>query len=213
MRVSRWVVRPGRKNGGTVVVFKLAREAVVRFTVVRVYPTCKLMGSFRVRAQAGVNRVPFRGRVRGRALPAGTYRLLLRVEGAKEDAAAVTIVVVRGKASPRNLRKARRSAVCGATDTARNASPTSFHPPVGGSNAGDSSKDRIAGPLVGAAKAVVKKAKALSSRFKKSVDDPAPVGALFLIAVGLLTLASAALGALAVLKLTRLTEFGDRFYR
>jgi hypothetical protein len=213
VRASRWVVRPGRKNGGTVVVFKLPRAALLRLTVVRVFPTCKLMGSFRIRAHAGVNRVPFRGRVRGRALPAGTYRLLVHAEGARAHAAEVTIVVVRGKTSAKTLRKARRAAVCGAAATVESASPTSFVPstPVG---SGDTSgKARSEAPVTAAAKAVVRRAKALTSDFKKSLEDSGPVGTLFLIVVGLLTLASAALGGLVLLKIARLTGLSERFSR
>lgn len=195
------------------VVFKLPRAALLRLTIVRVFPTCKLMGSFRIRAHPGVNRVPFRGRVRGRALPAGTYRLLVHAEGAKAHAAEVTIVIARGKTSAKSLRKARRAAVCGATTTVESASPTSFAPPPGVGSGGGSDKDRAEAPVTAAAKAVVRKAKALGSDFKKSLEDSGPVGTLFLIVVGLLTLASAALGALVLLKIARLMEIRERFSR
>jgi hypothetical protein len=213
VRASRWVVRPGRKNGGTVIVFKLPRAALLRLTVLRVFPTCKLMGSFRIRAHAGVNRVPFRGRVRGRALPAGTYRLIVHAEGAKAHAAEVTIVVVRGKKSAKSLRKARRAAVCGARDTVASTSLTSFDPLPGVGNGGSPGKARSEAPVTAAAKAVVKRAKALGSDFKESLEESGPVGTLFLIVVGLLTLASAALGALVLLKIARLLEIRERFSR
>jgi hypothetical protein len=213
VRASRWVVRPGRKNGGTVVIFELPRAALLRLTVVRVFPTCKLMGSFRIRAHAGVNRVPFRGRVRGRALPAGTYRLLVHAEGARAHAAEVTIVVARGKMSAKSLRKARRAAVCGAAATVASTWPTSFDPPAGASSGGSSGEDRAEAPVTAAVKAVARRAKALTSDFKKSLEDSGPVGTLFLIVVGLLTLASAALGALVLLKIARLMELRERFSR
>jgi hypothetical protein len=112
VRVSRSVVRPGRKSGGTTLIFRLSRPAVLRVTIVRVYPSCKRLGSFVVRAHAGVNRVRFRGRLRGRALPEGGYRLVIRARGATRDAAAVPIVVARGKITKEQIRKARSVSVC-----------------------------------------------------------------------------------------------------
>jgi hypothetical protein len=215
VRASRWVLRPGRKNGGTVVIFSLPRSALLRLTVVRVFPTCKLMGSFRINARAGVNRVPFRGRVRGRALPVGTYRLIVHAEGSKAHAAEVTIVVARGKRSAKSLRKARRAAVCGAatTTTVANTWPTSFVSPPSAGDGGSSGKDRAEAPVAAALKAVVRKGKALGSDFKRSLEDSGPVGTLFLVVVGLLTLASALLGALVLLKIARLLELRERFSR
>lgn len=224
MRVSRWVVRPGRKNGGTVVVFGLARDALLRLTVVRVFPTCQVMGSFRVRAHAGVNRVPFRGRVRGRPLAAGTYRLIVHAEGRTVQAAEATIVVARGNTSAKKLRKARRASVCGAEEAVfSGAFPASFDPTATGhtspggagssGSSGSSGKDRIEAPVAGAAKELGKRAQALTSRFKKSVEDSAPVNALFLIAVALFVLASAAVGTVLFSQLARLTVFRDRFHR
>lgn len=176
------------------------------------------MGSFRVRAHAGVNRVPFRGRVRGRALAAGTYRLLLRVEGAKQDAADVTIVVARGKTSAKKLKRARRASVCGIEDTVwSGAFPASSDPwaavDTSSAGTGGSGNDRIEAPVAEATKALARKAKVLTSRFEKSVQDSAPTGPLFLVVVGLLTLATALLGALVLLRLLERTGFRDRFYR
>ena len=215
LRAERWVVRPGRKNGGAVVVFELPRAALLRVTVRRVFPSCKVMGSFRVRARAGVNRLRFSGRLRGRPLPPGTYRLLLRVRGARADAAAVTIVVVRGKSSTSRLRKARRAAVCGGAATAASESSTSIDPPAGRSNEGGGSsvKTRISVPVANAANALTDGAKALGTRFKRSLEDEGPQSPLFLLVVGLLTLAVAALGAFVLLRIVRYADLRDRYYR
>jgi hypothetical protein len=212
VRASRWVVRPGSKRG-TVVVFTSPKAALLQITVVRVFPRCKVMGTIRVRAHAGTNRIPFRGRVRGKPLPAGTYRLRLRFVGDEGDAAAVTIVVVRGKTSAKRLRAARRAAVCGDDPAAASLLPVSFRWPTGGSVSGGSNETSPAAPLAEAAKGVVKKAKSLTSRVKRSLQDSGPITPLFLTIVGLLTLASALLGAFVLIRVLRITELRDRFYR
>jgi hypothetical protein len=81
-------------------------------TIVRVFPSCKRIGSFTVRAHAGVNRVRFRGRFRGRALPVGGYRLVVRARGAERAAAAVPIVIARGEVSRVAIDTARNGRVC-----------------------------------------------------------------------------------------------------
>jgi hypothetical protein len=59
-------------------VFRLGRAAPVEFVVVQVAPDCRRVGRFRVAGHRGVNRIRFRGRVGGRALRAGTYRIKAR---------------------------------------------------------------------------------------------------------------------------------------
>jgi hypothetical protein len=59
-----------------------------------------------------VNRVRFRGRIRGRTLPAGGYRLVVRARGAQRDAAAIPIVVAHGETSKAQVRHARTTVVC-----------------------------------------------------------------------------------------------------
>jgi hypothetical protein len=106
------VVRPGRRDGGTTLIFRLTKPAVLHVTIVRVFPSCKRIGSFSVRAHAGVNRVRFRGRFRGRALPVGGYRLVVRARGAERAAAAVPIVIARGEVSRVAVDAARNGKVC-----------------------------------------------------------------------------------------------------
>ena len=74
--------KPGVRNTGprkqrraAVISFSLARPALVRFRIQRVAPSCTFIGTFAVRGHAGVNRVRFAGRFRGRPLPPGTYTL------------------------------------------------------------------------------------------------------------------------------------------
>jgi hypothetical protein len=204
LRVLSALVRPGRKNGGTIIVFKLRRPTLLTVTVVRVHPKCEVVGSFRVRGRAGVNRVPFRGRLRGRPLPNGTYRLLI---GARAEA---TIVIARRKMSPAKLRKARSARACVPAFGFDWAAPSLLYSGPSGGAAGETSEKASAVPLVSAAKGAVKKGKALADRAKQALEDSGPKSALFLIAVAMFTLTVASLGLLLAVNVYRWSE---RLYR
>jgi hypothetical protein len=152
----------------------------VRFTVLRVYPTCERVGAFRVRAHAGVNKVKWRGRLKGRPLQEGTYRLLVRARGAGQDAAALKLVVVRGKPlSVKELREARNANVCGTTstvdgETAETALGASTSPPPPAGSSGSPTPNSSSGepPLAGAGGTIGRGAKALGAQFTKAVESP-----------------------------------------
>jgi hypothetical protein len=110
MRVTKKVVRPGRKKGMTTIVFAVRRHSPVRFTVVRVYPTCKRVGSFTVNAHAGKNRIRFSGRLGGRPLTEGVYRILAQVRGQEKAVATATVVVAKNLRNARKLRRVRTTA-------------------------------------------------------------------------------------------------------
>jgi hypothetical protein len=189
------VVRPGRRNGGTTLIFRLTKPAVLEITIVRVFPSCKRIGSFSVRAHAGVNRVQFRGRFRGRALPVGGYRLVVRARGAERAAAAVPIVIARGEASRVAVETARNGKVCsepiaeigfasaaGAHDDTESA---------GGSRLIDRAKDpivRAAGAVAGAAQDLLGRATGPLGGEDEPFDDPfvLTIIGLFLVAICLL---------------------------
>lgn len=189
------------------VVFRLRRPMLLRVTVVRVYPTCDVVGTFRVHGRKGVNRVPFRGRLHGRPLASGTYRLLI---GARRlPSAEATIVVARGKVSAGHLRKARRANACVPV------LPIGFNSavltlPTSGVSAGPPSSEGVATAIVSAAKGAVKRGKALLGRTEQTLEDPAPLSAFVLLLVGMLTLAAAALGALLLVEVYKAR---DRLYR
>lgn len=201
MRSTRPTVRPEDKNGATTIVFRLASRTVVRFTVIRVHPTCARVGSFRVRGHAGVNRVKWRGRVNGRPLAEGTYRLLLRARGAARDAAALNLVVVHGKPlNVRELREARNANVCGtmstvdgeAAETALGAAETA---PTDGTGTPSSLVENA--PIAEAGGTIGRGAKALGARFTKVVEDQESVNPLVwaALALSILLLAIAAVPA------------------
>ncbi len=135
-------------------IFRLTKPAVLRVTIVRVFPSCERIGSFSVRAHAGVNRIRFRGRFRGRALPVGGYRLVVRARGAERAAAAVPIVIARGQASRAALDTARTGSTC-----SEQIAEIGFVSAVGHddtqSGSGGGRIGRPADPVVGAAGALV----------------------------------------------------------
>jgi hypothetical protein len=169
--------------------------------VLRVFPTCEVVGSFRVRGRAGVNRIPFRGRLRGRPLSSGTYRLLIAARGARPVEA--TVVVARGKVSAAKLRKARRANVCvpvfGFDWTA------SYTPSSGASGGND--ETGVATPIVGAAKGIVQKGNPFAAaRAPHAGSDSGPLSTESLFAIGLLMLALAGLSALFLVNVVRWRE-------
>jgi hypothetical protein len=216
VRASRNVVRPGRRDGGTTLIFRLSKPAVLRITIVRVYPSCKRLGSFLVRAHSGVNRVRFRSRLRGRALPEGGYRLVIRARGATRDAAAVPIVVARGKITKEQIHKARSTSACSGPVAQLASASTDPSPVVArdGDNSGGgvaaSIKRGVKAPCVEAAGAVSRAAKGLSDRVSGAAPDD-PLNDPFVITLlGFLALASALLGGLVLAHLARVSGFRDR---
>jgi hypothetical protein len=101
-------------------VFRLRHAGRVRFTVVEVFPHCRVVGSFTVRGHAGINRFRFNGRVHGKRLPAGTYQIGLRTSHGR--LLRVTIAIFDSVVSPSAVVAARKRNVCGAT-TSFSSSP------------------------------------------------------------------------------------------
>jgi len=151
------------------VVFRLARPAELRITVVRVYPSCERIGTFTVRGHAGVNRIRFRGRLGGRPLAPGGYRLIIRARGGRREAAAVPIVVAQGAMRAATVRQVRRASVCGkqrAYVGVHGAPRTDDGGSTGGVLA--EIKSRIADPVGAAAGVVERSARGLADRAGKS---------------------------------------------
>ena len=86
---------PNRRS--TVIVFWLREPGRVVFTVLSGAPSCRVLGTFAYRGRSGVNRVRYRGRVDGRALPPGRYTLVPRVYrgGSVTQLERVTIQILR----------------------------------------------------------------------------------------------------------------------
>jgi hypothetical protein len=189
------VVRPGRRNGATTLIFRLTKPAVLHVTIVRVFPTCKRIGSFSVRAHAGVNRIRFRGRFRGRALPVGGYRLVVRARGAERAAAVVPIVIARGEASRVAVEAARSGKVCSEAVVEVGYVSAASTQGDAASDGGGGRIDRATDPIVGAAGAVAGVARDLLDRAPgplggedDPLDDPfvLTIVGLFLVVICLL---------------------------
>jgi len=200
VRASKTVVRPGKKNGGTTLLFRLGRGVLVRFTVVRVHPTCERIGSFTVAAHRGLNRVPFDGRVRGRPLSPGTYRVLVHARGAAAPAAALTLVVPRGRDGKAVLGKARKANAC-TVEKAREIEDAAAAAALGTGGGGAANpavlgKRLIHRAVIGAVKGVATHAEALNTSIDRRFPNP-----MVQTIVGLLTLMSACLGALVLTRL------------
>jgi hypothetical protein len=198
VRASKTLVRPGRRNGGTTLLFSLAQKALVRFTIVRVHPSCRRIGSFTVRGRRGTNRVRFNGRYRGRTLASGTYRLVVHARGQTEPAAVVTIVVARGQLSPAALNRARNANSC-SSEEAREIEIA-----IGGTASGtNSTVDPTGSERSDGRSGILRVAGAVKGVTKKATFGREPVSDALMVILGLLTLASACLGAFVLVRLAK----------
>ena len=120
----------------------------------QVSPNCRVEGRFVVGGHAGFNRVPFTGRLRGRALPAGTYRITARTRGGGTVLRATLVIVESGPPSPTELENARHADVCGAqaalassrvSGNAAAAAPEQSGRASGGGQSGDREPGGVAG--------------------------------------------------------------------
>jgi hypothetical protein len=185
------------------IVFALKQGTTVRFTVVRVYPSCERVGSFKVRGHKGVNRVRFRGRLGGRALAGGTYRLVAQARGQEAATATVTIVVARGKASPAQLARARRLNTCSTAEASEIEAAIGVSSAEGRDPAAGKKKQSLADPVVTAAKSAAKKAKGLAAGVAAVVEDSPFTDPLVLLIVGLFLLAISALGTMMLYQVVK----------
>lgn len=191
------------------IVFRLSRPTILRVTVVRVYPTCKRIGTFTVRGQAGVNRIRFRGRLGRRMLPAGGYRLIVRARGAERDAAAVPIVVARGPVSAATVRRLRRAMACSPPETLAVANLNEADAGSSGGGVLAAFRDRIADGVGSAVGGVTRTARGAKARVAEAAENPSST---LLTVVGLIALLSAILGGLVLARLVRLYRYRQYYY-
>jgi hypothetical protein len=111
LHTTRAWVRSGSRSSATKIVFRLHRRGLVRFVVTQIAPRCRRVGTFSVRAHAGVNSFRLPGRLKGRPLPAGTYVLSATVGG--RPLLGVTIVVTTSRPTAAEVARARARNVCG----------------------------------------------------------------------------------------------------
>lgn len=119
IRVSRgWLTIRGPRSSRSVrLSFWLATRVTVVVRVDQIAPVCRYAGKFLVRGRAGRNDVRFRGRLRGRAIAPGTYRLIVHPRGQpSRRLERVTIVVLErrpGAAAQVRLARARNACPAG----------------------------------------------------------------------------------------------------
>ena len=118
-RVRRFEARPpkfrsrGKNRRGTTLVVWLSSDSTLVFSIVQIAPNCRGVGGFTRAGTQGKNRFSFSGRIDGRALSAGTYRIrVAAVKGQKVSSVSrETLVVVAPGQSVRDAH-AQKSA-CG----------------------------------------------------------------------------------------------------
>jgi hypothetical protein len=124
-RTSRkWVLTTGPESArGVWISFWLSRPGTVVFLVDEIAPECRYVGRFIARGRAGRNSVRFRGRLRGRQLEAGTYRLTAHPRGRRaQPLTGVTVAILDGSPGPAEI----------ATANARNTCPDGIPPSLRG---------------------------------------------------------------------------------
>jgi hypothetical protein len=170
-----------------------------------------VVGTLTVRARAGVNRIRFRGRFRGRPLPAGGYRLIVRTRGAARPAAAVPIVVTHGSVNPAALRRAKSIVGCSDLLAESGEADSSAAATGGGHEASGllATVKRVKAPLASAAKALARTAGDVAGRVKGASGE-APNDPFLLTLVGVVALVSAILGGAMLVQQVRAAR--DRRY-
>ena len=132
----------------SILVFRLRHGGRVRFTVVEVFPLCRVVGHFTVRGHAGVNRFRFNGRVHGKPLPGGTYQIGLRARRGRLF--RVTIAIFDSAvSSPSLVAAAKKRNVCGAATSFSAALGFDLGAVEGRSAAAESSSSRVSHHVLG----------------------------------------------------------------
>lgn len=208
-RSSRsWLAQHGPANRRhTILNFRLPAASRVVFSVTQVAPVCRAAGHFAVAGKEGLNRVVFRGRVNGRDLAPGTYKVTAHVPGKGSVLHVVVVVIDSGMPSPSELALARRSDVCSAaarglasssagtvasgSGTRGEAAPTSSSAPGGGGNQAGGPTSGTAGESFTAQTA----APFSPERVSQNVHNPLVI---FALAASILLLGLAALPKAAI---------------
>jgi hypothetical protein len=126
-----WIGTSGsKKRRTTTFTFVLPAASRVVFTVNQVSPACRGEGHFTVRGHAGLNRVRFAGRIHGRQLGPGTYRISARTPNGRVVQRTILVIVAGGAPSRDELAAARASNACQGT-TAGGSAASALSPTTG----------------------------------------------------------------------------------
>jgi type IV secretory pathway TrbD component len=192
----------GGTKRGTTLTFFLPRAARVFFTVRQVSPLCRATGHFSYRGHAGLNRVRFNGKLRGRQLDAGTYRISARARGGRTIPRVILVVVDGAAPTGAELAAARAANVCSAGAGAGSGAAGSTGASDGGSLASAQQLERSLQPKTqplasGLAKGANSHSGVLAASLEKTAEAIRPV-IVFLLGLAILLLAVAALPRTAV---------------
>jgi hypothetical protein len=109
-----WISTTGpKKRRVATLTFVLPRRGHVLLTVTQVAPVCRAVGHITVTGHRGLNRYRFNGRVRGKRLEPGTYRISLRTPSGRL-VRRIILVVSAGAVTPAEVRAARATNTCAA---------------------------------------------------------------------------------------------------
>ena len=186
----------------TTFTFFVPRAARVVFTIRQVSPVCRATGHFTYQAHAGFNRVRFNGKLHGRTLEPGTYRISART-GRGRTIPRITIVVVENAAPTREeLEAARASNVCAgiggaAAGTSGSTSGSESGALATAEHLGRSFQPRTEPLAGGLAKGANSHSGVLAATLEKTAEAIRPV-IVFLLGLAILLLAVASLPRTAV---------------
>ena len=93
-RSPKWIVLKGRHHRATTFRYRLRKAGRVRVTVTQLAPRCGVTRSFQLRGHKGVNRFRFSGRLGGRRLAPGTYRIVARAVSSGRRLFVTRVVIV-----------------------------------------------------------------------------------------------------------------------
>jgi hypothetical protein len=122
--VRRFEARPpkfrsrGKHRRGTTLVVWLSSDSTLVFSIVQIAPSCRGVGGFTRAGEQGKNRFGFSGRIDGRPLSAGTYRIrVAAVQGQEVTSVKRETVVVVAPGQSLQSAHAQKS-TCGAGEEA-----------------------------------------------------------------------------------------------
>lgn len=172
----------------------LPAAGVVELRVTQVAPVCRGVGRLVVRGHEGRNVIRFRGRVGGRTLEPGTYRIVPRVRGGRQ-LKSVLVVVVAGRApAPGEVASGRAADTCAAASSDSSGSSASASRPISARPAASSAGTKLATGAP-ASKASPRRGGVLGADFTQTLRDPTSVSPVLLI---LLAIAICLLGLAAL---------------
>jgi hypothetical protein len=181
----------------TTIVIMLRAAGVVELRVTQIAPLCRTVGRIVVRGHAGRNVVRFRGRVGGRTLEPGTYRITPRLRRGRQ-LRSILVVVVAGRApAPGEVASARAADACAAERNASGSETGSFASifrPLAGTVPARSGGTKLAAGAP-ASRPSPRKGGVLGADFTQTLRDPTSVSPVLLI---LLAIAICLLGLAAI---------------